>query len=104
MDAHRSPSGSRACAVCGSVDARTLSSTTLASGVVLTVCGSHAVAHARAPRQARTVADLRALLADRRESQDRRGRHAGEVDELAQSLAAAFRADRRGPGRRLADA
>jgi hypothetical protein len=95
------------CSVCGSHDARTLSSTALASGAVVVVCGSHAVAHAREARAARSIAELRTMLGDRRASDDRRDVHDprhGEPDLLAQDLAAAFSSDRRGPGRRRADA
>jgi hypothetical protein len=102
-DAHVDPS----CAVCDTDDARTLSSTVLASGAVVIVCGSHAVAHARASWSAKSLTELRAMLADRREKRDRRGGHVGNVDELAQGLASAFGAEQRqrqGPGRRYADA
>jgi len=95
-----------ACVVCGSSDARTLSTTPLASGAMVTVCGSHAVAHARASRAAGTVRELRSMLCDRRESDDRRDRtdrYLGETDELASSLTAAFSGERRGPGRRSLD-
>jgi hypothetical protein len=104
MSAQTSSSSTHTCAVCGSSDARGLSSTALASGAVVIVCGSHAVAHARAPRAARTLGELRDLLGERRESHDRRDGYRGETDELAQRLSAAFNEDRRGPGRRRADA
>lgn len=93
-----------ACSVCGSTDARTLSTTPLASGSIVVVCGSHAVAHARLGRPAETVAELRKTLADRRDRDDRRDRRPGDVDELAASLASAFTAERRGQGRRRVDA
>ncbi len=105
-----SPASSRApsCAVCGSSDARTLSSTALASGAVVLVCGSHAVAHSRAERVARTVRELRAMLGERRSPRDRRDGQPGEADELAQCLSVAFSTRERrkpdGAGRRSADA
>jgi len=98
--AHPSPS----CCVCGSVDARTLSSTALASGAIVIVCGSHAVAHARASVPARTVRELRGMLGERRAPQGRRDSYHGEIDELARSLSAAFTGERRSVGRRSADA
>jgi hypothetical protein len=106
MFAQPSSTAPLSCSVCGSRDARTLSSTALASGAIVVVCGSHAVAHARESRPARTVAELRTLLSERRASRDRRDGHdgrLGEPDELAQGLAAAFADDRRGPGLRRAD-
>ncbi len=56
------------CAVCGTTDTRTLSTTTLEDGARVTVCGSHKVAHRRAERMARSVDELRLLLCDRRVS------------------------------------
>ena len=91
------------CAVCGSQDARTLSTTPLASGAVVIVCGSHAVAHARARTTARSVRDLRAMLAERRTTRDRRGSYKKAVDEIARSLAITFRDERCGGGRRAID-
>jgi hypothetical protein len=94
------------CSVCGSRDARTLSSTTLESGAVVVVCGSHALAHARLGRPTRSVSELRATLKDRRATDERRlGRDAtfGEPDELAEELSRAFSEDRRSGGRRSAD-
>jgi hypothetical protein len=104
MIAKAPSSVAHSCAVCGSSDSRTLSSTALASGALVIVCGSHAVAHARAGRSAGSVSELRAMLVERRAANDRRDAYVGETDELAQSLAAAFNAERRGPGRRSADA
>ena len=54
------------CAVCGTADARLLSTTTLEDGLRVTVCGSHKVAHRRAERMTRSVDDLRIMLCDRR--------------------------------------
>jgi hypothetical protein len=106
MFAQPSSTAILSCSVCGSRDARTLSSTALASGAIVVVCGSHAVAHARESRPARTAAELRTMLGERRGSPDRRDGHdgrLGEPDELAQGLAAAFAEDRRVPGRRRAE-
>jgi hypothetical protein len=104
MSAPPSPTAHLSCAVCGSCDARTLSSTALASGALVVVCGSHAVAHGRLDRPASTVSELRARLEDRRTSHDRRDARdsrLGESDALADGLAAAFAGERRSPlGRR----
>ena len=94
-----------ACVVCGTDDVRTLSNTKLAAGEVVVVCGSHALAHDREKRRARTVTELCSVLGERRAPKDRRDR---AVDELAQALALAFRPDRRDgsgtrPGRRRFD-
>ena len=94
---------SDSCTVCGSRDARTLSTTALASGEMIVVCGSHAVAHARAEAPARTATELRAMLADRRDRTDRRNAYKGETDELALALTTAFTRERRGAERRNAD-
>lgn len=91
------------CVVCGSQDARILSSTALSSGATVVVCGSHALAHGRQKRPARSVSELRAVLTERRSPSDRR---ASVTDELAQSLTLAFNADCRDgapSGRRLSD-
>jgi hypothetical protein len=103
MFAHTSSLPDRSCSVCDSTDARTLSTTALASGAIVVVCGSHEVAHSRASRPARTVRELRAVLGDRRERRDRRDLSPAETDALAQALAAAFSAERRARGRRRAD-
>ncbi len=97
----RASAASPTCAVCGASDSRTLASTKLATGTHVTVCGSHALAHARAGNVADSVAALRALVADKR---DRRDRREPAGDELARSLSAAFSLERRGPGRRVVDA
>jgi hypothetical protein len=54
------------CVVCGTTDARLLSTTTLENGGRVVVCGSHKVAHRRAERMARSIDELRLLLSDRR--------------------------------------
>jgi hypothetical protein len=89
------------CVVCGSHDARTLSSTALASGAVVIICGSHALAHGRLDRPARSVSELRTMLGERRAPNDRRD---CETDELARQLARAFNPERRIAGRRREDA
>jgi hypothetical protein len=86
------------CCVCGARDARTLLEVALRGGARATLCGSHALMHRRSPVQAASVAELRALLRDRRGRRDRR--EGG--DELGIALEAAFRSDRRGVERRRA--
>ena len=85
----------RFCAVCGDRDARALSSTRLAGGEQVTVCGTHELMHRRATATARSLAELRALVMNRRTTADRRGGCAEEHDELGQKLALAFSGDRR---------
>jgi hypothetical protein len=63
----RSASGTGACVVCGSTDARVLSSTRLLEGERVTVCGSHKTAHQRSETIARTVDELRRLTGERRQ-------------------------------------
>lgn len=75
------------CVVCGARDARVLSTTRLARGDVVVVCGSHEVSHGRAGRVAASVAELRVLVGDRRARKDRR---AQPGDELGLALSAAF--------------
>jgi len=58
--------GMGGCVVCGTTDARTLSSTRLRDGERVVVCGSHKMAHRRSDAIARTVAELRALTGERR--------------------------------------
>ena len=107
MPAPLCPSDPFSCAVCGSQDARSMSSTALSSGSVIIVCGSHATAHGRLRRPARTVTELRAMLSERRGLPGHDRRAAGS-DELAESLALAFSPERRrslsgNPGRRRLD-
>jgi hypothetical protein len=54
--------------------------------------------HRRSPTQARSSAQLREMLGDRRDRRDRRS----EGDELGAALTAAFSGDRRAGDRRLA--
>jgi hypothetical protein len=85
----------RFCAVCGDRDARALSSTRLAGGELVTVCGTHELMHRRATATARSLTELRALVMNRRTTEDRRGAGSEEYDELGQKLALAFSSDRR---------
>jgi hypothetical protein len=88
------------CVVCGNADARALEDVVVEGGVRATLCGSHALMHRRLPTAARTpqtVAELRGLLADRRERRDRRQ----DGDELGAALTAAFSGSRREGDRRL---
>lgn len=94
------PGRSAACVVCGERDARALVEVALAAGAGAMLCGSHALMHSRARVPARTVAELRTQLQDRRGRRDRRE----EGDALGDALTAAFNGDRRGPGRRGTDA
>jgi hypothetical protein len=82
------------CVVCGSADARSLSTTSLADGRDVPVCGSHELSHlrsSRAGRTARTIGELVSLTTERRTRRDRR---VDPSDELAGALAAAFAPDR----------
>ncbi|HEX3770374.1 MAG TPA: hypothetical protein VHV30_05900 [Polyangiaceae bacterium] len=88
------------CCVCGARDARALVDVVLIGGARTTLCGSHELMHRRSPAQARTVAQLRALLGDRRSRSDRRDAVAG-FDDLAVALSAAFSGDQRVADRRL---
>jgi hypothetical protein len=82
--------------VCGEGDARALVEVTLEGGGRAKLCGSHAVMHGRSGATARSEADLRRLLQDRRERPERRATE----DELAAALADAFRRERRERERR----
>jgi hypothetical protein len=85
------------CCVCGARDARQLVGVVLIGGARATLCGSHALMHRRSSVQARSLAQLRELLGDRRERRERRS----TGDELAAALTAAFSSDRRMADRRL---
>ncbi|MCL2447702.1 MAG: hypothetical protein FWD17_02010 [Polyangiaceae bacterium] len=87
---------SRSCCVCGESDARALVDVNLASGASATLCGSHALMHARARATAQSEADLRNALSDRRGRRDRRR----DGDELGAALTAAFSGTRRTGERR----
>jgi len=85
--------------VCGNSDARALEDVILEGGARATLCGSHALMHRRLPtagRAAQTVAELRELLANRRDRRDRRQ----DGDELGAALTAAFSGSRREGDRR----
>jgi hypothetical protein len=84
------------CAVCGNADARALEDVILEGGARATLCGSHALMHRRLPTPAQTVAELRELLANRRDRRDRRQ----DGDELGAALTAAFSGSRREGDRR----
>jgi hypothetical protein len=93
------PHSRSACCVCGTSDARTLVEVPLADGVngaKAVLCGSHALMLQRIGTPARTEADLRAALGDRRGRRDRRE----EGDELGAALTAAFQSARRTGDRR----
>jgi hypothetical protein len=77
-------------------DARALTTTTLADGTKVPVCGSHALAHRRAALRAQTRAELVSIATDRR----RRHRRASTGDELAGMLTDAFAPTRRGASER----
>jgi len=70
----------------------------LRGGDRATLCGSHALMHRRSTVQAGSVAELRALLRDRRGRRDRRD----GGDELGIALEAAFQPNPRGADRRRA--
>lgn len=88
----------RVCAVCGTNDERMLVEVKLLGGANVTLCGSHALVHRRAREQARSIAELRAIVGERRTSRDRRGdddRSLGEIDALGRALTEAFAGERR---------
>ena len=97
LSAHEKTMASEGCAVCGLRDARALVSVVLVGGTRATMCGTHELMHRRAGGKAKSTAELRSSLAERRGT-DRRGH--GEVDELAARLAAAFTNERRASERR----
>jgi hypothetical protein len=84
------------CVVCGTADARALTTTTLADGTVVPVCGSHELTHRRAPLRAQTTAELASITAERR----RRHRRVLARDELAALLTEAFAPPRRAASER----
>jgi hypothetical protein len=84
------------CVVCGMADARALTTTTLADGTRVPVCGSHELTHRRAVVPAGTTAELCGLAAERR----RRHRRVVASDELAGMLSEAFAPARRGASER----
>lgn len=86
----------RKCCVCQMRDARALIDVDLPMGSV-TLCGSHDLMRRRSSIPAHSVAELKMLFGERRET-NRRGRP--EVDELAAALSAAFSNDQRSADRR----
>lgn len=74
------------CVVCDESDARALSTTRLSRGEVVVVCGTHALVHERNLGRAASVDELRALVGERRDRDERRA----TGDELAEALTAAF--------------
>jgi hypothetical protein len=86
------------CCVCRVADARALVEVTLPGGTRATLCGSHALIYRRFAIQARSVAELRLTLGDRRRRSERRT----DGDELGQALSAAFAGERRAADRRRA--
>jgi hypothetical protein len=90
------PRLSPSCVVCGEQDARALALVALDGGTSVVLCGSHALIHGRSGGRARSVAELRRLLAERRGRRDRR--EAG--DELGEALTSAFQGEKRGVDRR----
>jgi hypothetical protein len=87
------------CCVCGASDARALVDVVLIGGARATLCGSHELMHRRSPAQARSAAQLREMLGDRRARSERRST-GGECDDLAAALTAAFSGDQRVAERR----
>ena len=59
-------SDATACVVCGTMDARMLSSTRLLEGERVTVCASHKTAHFRSNAIAKSIDELRRLTGERR--------------------------------------
>jgi len=86
------------CAICGLGDARALVRVDLPGGAKATLCGSHDLMHRRAGAPATSLAELRGLFGDKRRTERRGGK--GELDELAETLSAAFCRDRRSIARR----
>lgn len=89
-------SAGRCCSVCGTSDARALVEVVLSGGTPATVCGTHAVMHARQKSPARSIEELRRGVAERRGRRERRE----DGDPLGEALQAAFSGERRGPERR----
>lgn len=84
------------CTVCGSCDERALTMTRLGNDELAVVCGTHDIMHRRAGKVATDIAELRAMLKDRRLGRDRRT----EGDELGSALESAFSPHRRDADRR----
>jgi hypothetical protein len=82
------------CIVCGHFDSRALSTTRLATGDVVVVCGNHELMHRRAESPAKSVAELRRMLTERR----RGSRRGIDGDELGMRLSEAFASSDRRTG------
>lgn len=82
------------CIVCGHFDSRALSTTRLANGEVVVVCGTHELMHRRAESPARSTAELRRMLTERR----RGSRRGIDGDELGMRLSEAFATSERRSG------
>jgi hypothetical protein len=95
---HRATAGA-ACVVCKLSDVRALTTTTLATGANVSVCGTHALIHERAPMRAESVVGLKDIAGNRRERRERRD---GTADELGAQLIAAFSGERRRKNERRA--
>jgi hypothetical protein len=80
------------CVVCKMDDERSLSVTRLSTGENVVVCGNHELMHKRSSKTAATVAELRAMVKNRRHSIDRRSL---QIDELGAQLSEAFSDNRR---------
>ena len=84
------------CTVCGTGDERALTTTRLASGDLVIVCGTHELMHRRAGRIAKTLSELRGMVNERRLGRDRRTKG----DDLGGELESAFSPHRRTADRR----
>lgn len=80
------------CVVCNLDDARSLSVTRLSTGETVVVCGSHELMHKRSSRTAASIAELRAMVKNRRHAIDRRSL---QIDELGAQLSEAFSEEKR---------
>ena len=88
-------SSPKSCAVCGEHDERMLATVQLRGGDEATLCGSHALMHARSKEDLRSVSDLKAAFGDRRSGTRRAAPPAEHRDELAERLHNAFIRERR---------
>ena len=91
------------CAVCSESDRRALVHVIVDRGDAVVLCGSHAVMMRRIAPKGGSVAELRALLADRRAPRARR-LDEGVGEALAAALQAGFAGERRGGEDRRAPA
>ncbi|MEO7111329.1 MAG: hypothetical protein ABI183_12895 [Polyangiaceae bacterium] len=80
------------CVVCHLDDERSLSVTRLSTGETVVVCGSHELMHKRSSKTAQSVAELRAMVKNRRHAIDRRSL---QIDELGAQLSEAFADEKR---------